>query len=123
MDDHMNDEQAAAEAAVLAEAERVIAPRRLVWVPKLADPTRPTTEEIAAGVDLTPEDPAEKMPLGDSGDEHIVGAPKCLACWADYPKACEQEGCTGLVHASFGDENADCEYWLYTKCDVCGEPE
>lgn len=54
----MSDEQAAAEQAVLDEAARIVAPRRLVWVPRLADPTRPTWDEINAGVDL-----------GDPGEE------------------------------------------------------
>ena len=46
------EEQSAAEAAVLAEAARIVAPRRVVWVPKLADPTAPTSDEINAGVEL-----------------------------------------------------------------------
>jgi hypothetical protein len=46
------EEKAAAEAAVLAEAARIVAPTRVVWVPKLADPTAPTSDEINAGVEL-----------------------------------------------------------------------
>lgn len=62
MNDPTSDEQAAAEAAVLAEAARIVAPRRLVWVPKLTDPTRPTSDEINAGVDLgMPEDGIEGL--------------------------------------------------------------
>lgn len=57
--------------------------------------------------------------------DHRSGDPTCGEGWclSDYPKPCEEPGCTGLVHANFGDENADCDYWLDTKCDVCGEPE
>lgn len=53
----MSDERTP-EEAVLREAERIVAPRRLVWVPKLADPTAPTWDEINSGVDL-----------GDLGEE------------------------------------------------------
>jgi hypothetical protein len=28
-----------------------------------------------------------------------------------------------LIHADFGDEDADSNYWLYTRCDKCDEPE
>jgi hypothetical protein len=63
------------------------------------------------------------MPLGDAGDEHLIGNADCPDCWSGYPSPCEQDECTGLVHASFGDEDSDCNYWLYTRCDVCGEPE
>ena len=60
------------------------------------------------------------MLLGDSSDEHKIGDMGCSECWRDYPKLCE---CKGLIHASFGDENYDGDYWLYTKCDKCGERE
>ncbi len=46
----------------------------------------------------------------------------CDACWSGYPKLCETPECNGLVHASFEDENWD-GYWLYTRCDRCGESE
>ena len=58
--------------------------------------------------------------------EHEVGNNGCYISWCGsqgYPKDCKQEGCDGLVHADFGDENMDCDYWLYTKCDKCGESE
>ncbi len=54
------------------------------------------------------------------GYAHIIGDKKCGECWSGYPRECE---CGGLIHASFGDENYDCDYWLYTKCDKCGESE
>jgi hypothetical protein len=58
------------------------------------------------------------MELGDSGDKHLKGSIECDTCWSGYPKRCT---CGGLVHASFGDENADCDYWLYERCDMCGD--
>lgn len=55
---------------------------------------------------------------------HIKGNKECTEGWcggnAGYPKVCS---CGGLIHADFGDENSDGDYWLYTKCDICGEPE
>lgn len=54
------------------------------------------------------------------GVKHKVGDKECGECWTDYPTKCD---CGGLIHAEFGDENYDCDYWLYTKCDKCGEPE
>lgn len=64
----------------------------------------------------------EYMKLGDPENDHPIGDADCPTCWPNYPRPCAR-GCPGLVHAEFGDENADCEYWLYTKCDVCGESE
>lgn len=59
------------------------------------------------------------MLLGDTNDEHEVGNDKCPACFGDSdPKKCK---CGGLIHTSFGDENYDCDYWLYEKCDKCGD--
>jgi len=51
--------------------------------------------------------------------KHTEG-PNCDECWMDYPKPCE---CGGFIHASFGDENYDGDYWLYTKCDKCSKNE
>lgn len=63
---------------------------------------------------------AETMPLGDSGDRHAIGDPECAECWGLYPTQCPH--CrVGLMHASFGDENYDGDYWLYTRCDKCEE--
>jgi len=66
--------------------------------------------------------------VGESGfeEDHYIGDKECRIGWCDagmsYPKECPH--CNGgLIHAAFGDENADCEYWLYTKCDKCGESE
>lgn len=51
--------------------------------------------------------------------EHEVGDDVCTVGWCGngFPITCE---CGGLIHADFGDENMDCEYWLYTLCDRCG---
>jgi len=56
----------------------------------------------------------------ESTEKHRVGNPDCNVEWCGidgYPKRCK---CGGLIHADFGDENEDCEYWLYEKCDRCG---
>ena len=58
----------------------------------------------------------------DSG-LHLVGDTHCVEGWCDggnYPASCE---CGGLIHAEFGGENAGFDYWIYTKCDQCGESE
>nr|WP_276975929.1 dual specificity protein phosphatase [Ferrimicrobium acidiphilum] len=61
------------------------------------------------------------------GSVHFAGDGSCYEGWCGgsygYPKLCTRQGCEGLVHAEFGDENPDCDYWLYTKCDIRGEPE
>jgi hypothetical protein len=61
--------------------------------------------------------------VGD-GEPHEVGNENCRIEWCSvgsaYPRKCK---CGGLIHACFGDENADMDYWLYTKCDKCGEAE
>lgn len=61
------------------------------------------------------------------GRVHLVDDKSCHEGWCggayNYPKSCGRQGCDGLVHAEFGDEDSDCNYWLYTKCDKCGEPE
>lgn len=65
--------------------------------------------------------------LGETDTEHIVGNVSCTEGWcggtSGHPEPCEREGCEGLVHAEFGDESYEGDYWLYTKCDVCGEPQ
>jgi len=67
----------------------------------------------------------EKFEVGSGLDavEHEKGNPNCSKCWTDFPKKCK---CGGLIHAEFGDESYDGDYWLYYKCDECGstdEPE
>ncbi|HDY86908.1 MAG TPA: hypothetical protein ENH82_02195 [bacterium] len=66
---------------------------------------------------------------GEELYEHIVGDKECGEGWCHgknqspgftYPKKCF---CGGLIHADFGDENGDGDYWLHTKCDKCGESE
>jgi len=73
-----------------------------------------------------PAAPPETFDFGDSaGYEHRISDGSCDQGWCgcqSYPKTCEQPGCTGLVHANFGDESWD-SYWLHTRCDVCGEEE
>jgi hypothetical protein len=52
--------------------------------------------------------------------QHTVGDENCCQGWCNtggFPKPCP---CGGLIHADFGDEDSDCNYWLYTKCDRCG---
>ena len=67
----------------------------------------------------------ETFDFGDMlGYKHLIGNRGCSAGWCDggsnYPITCD---CGGLIHANFGDEDSDCNYWLYTKCDRCGESE
>lgn len=61
----------------------------------------------------------ETMTFRIDGLDHVGGDPECGWCWSGYPKP--HEDCTGLLHASFGDENYDGDYWLYYRCDVCGD--
>ena len=65
---------------------------------------------------------SDVLVFGDVDYEHEVGNSSCGTGWcgSSYPKPCE---CGGLIHANFGDEDMDCNYWLYTKCDKCGESE
>jgi hypothetical protein len=63
------------------------------------------------------------LQVGDLDYQHEIGNKDCECGWCGsngYPLPCTTDGCTGLVHADFGDETED-GYWLYTKCDVCGE--
>jgi hypothetical protein len=80
----------------------------------------PTTEAAAPRTITLPDWPDE---------QHIVGNQACREGWcsggSSYPHDhtdCEADP-RGLVHAAFGDENADGDYWLFTKCDACGESE
>ena len=52
------------------------------------------------------------------GRDHVIGDKDCLACWFDEALPCK---CGGLVHTEFGDENYDGDYWLWYRCDKCGE--
>lgn len=59
---------------------------------------------------------------GEDIYQHVIGNDRCCEGWCGghgYPKPCS---CGGLIHADFGDEGFD-GYWLYTKCDTCGESE
>ena len=71
--------------------------------------------------------PAGLLIFGEMEYEHATGDRWCRAGWCAggsnaWPRSCERAGCIGLVHANFGDEGWD-DYWLETRCDVCGEPE
>jgi len=59
---------------------------------------------------------------GEGLYKHKIGDEDCKEGWCgnNYPKRCK---CGGLIHADFGDEDTDSNYWLYTKCDKCGESE
>ena len=66
-----------------------------------------------------------KMPnwgIDEDFSDHIIGNIKCKEGWCGeltgYPIKCK---CGGLIHAEFGDENYDGDYWLYLRCDKCGE--
>ena len=53
------------------------------------------------------------------GMTHYKGAKQCSQCWDDsYPRDCQ---CGGRIHAEFGDENWDGDYWLFIVCDRCGD--
>lgn len=52
------------------------------------------------------------------GNRHKIGESECPQCWSGYPKKCT---CGGLVHAEFGDENWEGDYWIYKECDKCGK--
>lgn len=67
-------------------------------------------------------DEIETFLVSLEGQEHTIGDKTCNIGWCGhgYPKPCQ---CGGLIHADFGDENYDCDYWLWTKCDRCGKPE
>ena len=58
--------------------------------------------------------------VSEYGNPHIVGDESCTVGWCDggrtYPARCD---CGGLIHADFGDESSDGDFWLYLKCDRC----
>ena len=59
--------------------------------------------------------------LPEHDAHHLIGNKDCKEDWCGshgYPELCK---CGGLIHAAFGDENYDCEYWLYEECDRCGQ--
>lgn len=62
----------------------------------------------------------ETFTLGEGLYQHEVGNEECCEGWCGggYPLHCK---CGGLIHADFGDEDYDCNYWLYKKCDKCGD--
>ncbi len=52
-------------------------------------------------------------------NEHEIGNKECSGCWSssEAPR-CDVEGCSGLMHNEFLDEDWDNVY-LTWKCDVC----
>ena len=64
----------------------------------------------------------ETFRVSSLGREHVVCDEKCNVEWCDggttYPKKCK---CGGLIHAEFGDEDSDCNYYIIMKCDTCGD--
>lgn len=53
------------------------------------------------------------------GEVHLLDeSGGCVECWEGWPFRCLN--CGGLVHAQFGDEDGDCNYWLAKRCDGCG---
>lgn len=59
---------------------------------------------------------------GEGFYQHEIGNQDCPVSWCGGFEAFPyvHEDCGGLVHADFGDEDED-SYWLYRKCDKCGE--
>ncbi len=54
--------------------------------------------------------------VGDYDVAHKPNTKDCGACWSGFPVGCP---CGGLIHAEFGDEYGDGDYWLYRRCDQC----
>ena len=55
------------------------------------------------------------------GNKHKIGDKDCSMGWCScigWPHKCE---CGGLIHAEFGDEDMEGNYYLITVCDKCGE--
>jgi len=68
---------------------------------------------------VSPESESQE-PFTIDGFDHARGDPKCGQCWTLFPEPCK---CGGLIHGQFGDEDADCDYWLYYACDKCGSTD
>lgn len=65
---------------------------------------------------------SKKSEILVNGEKHTVGNEECNEGWcgvAGHP--CRCSNCGGLIHAEFGDEDYDGSYWLYLKCDGCGD--
>jgi hypothetical protein len=63
--------------------------------------------------------PFKKFTVGDK-DYHEANNLKCSACWPGYPVRCK---CGGLIHAAYGDEDYDGDFYLVTLCSKCGSTE
>jgi len=57
---------------------------------------------------------------GEGLYQHEIGNLNCQEGWCadEFPLLCK---CGGLIHADFGDEDSSGDYWIYKKCDLCGE--
>ena len=65
-------------------------------------------------------DTVKTIKVGELGSFHEVGNRDCEVGWCGclgWPAECE---CGGVIHVEFGDEDSDCNYFLYHKCDKCG---
>lgn len=58
--------------------------------------------------------PYEKLTVCEY-NAHEKGNTDCPSC---DPKPCDEEGCTGLIHSEYVDEDWDNIYYQY-KCDEC----
>jgi hypothetical protein len=54
------------------------------------------------------------------GNQHKVGNKECTEGWCGSKGLPAKCSCGGLIHAEFGDEDADGDYWLMKMCDKCG---
>ena len=54
-----------------------------------------------------------------AGISHRVGDIDCGEGWCGRASAFSCK-CGGLIHAEFGDENSNGDYWLHEMCDKCG---
>lgn len=54
--------------------------------------------------------------------DHGIGDASCEEGWCGglegFPRPCK---CGGLIHADFGDEDEEGNFWLVYKCDRCGD--
>lgn len=57
------------------------------------------------------------MKIDGLEDEHGRSRLGCDACWKGFPRNC---ACGGVIHAEFGDEDSDGDYWLLRRCTRCG---
>ncbi len=58
------------------------------------------------------------FPYGGQDSNHADEG-ECSACWSGFPCPCK---CGGMIHAEFGDENYDGDFWLERICTNCDNP-